>query len=88
MEFKDYYQILGVKEDADLKEIKKAYRKLALKLHPDMNPEEGAEEKFKEMAEAYEVLKDAPHVEHTTLEVGGDEAVNKSYEYLKTLGAE
>jgi curved DNA-binding protein len=57
MEFKDYYQILGVSEDAELKEIKKAYRKLALKFHPDMNPEPGAEEKFKEVAEAYEVIK-------------------------------
>jgi len=58
MEFKDYYKILDVKEDADLKEIKKAYRKLALKFHPDMNPDAGAEEKFKQVAEAYEVLKD------------------------------
>ncbi|PKG99593.1 DnaJ C-terminal domain-containing protein [Paraglaciecola sp. MB-3u-78] len=58
MEFKDYYKILDVKENADLKEIKKAYRKLALKFHPDMNPDAGAEEKFKQVAEAYEVLKD------------------------------
>ena len=58
MEFKDYYKILGVKENADLKDIKKAYRKLALKFHPDMNPDAGAEEKFKQVAEAYEVLKD------------------------------
>ncbi len=58
MDFKDYYQILDVTENAELKEIKKAYRKLALKFHPDMNPDPGAEEKFKEVAEAYEVLKD------------------------------
>ncbi|MFT6899147.1 MAG: curved DNA-binding protein [Paraglaciecola sp.] len=58
MEFKDYYQILGIKEDADIKEIKKAYRKLALKYHPDMNAADNAEEKFKEIAEAYEVVKD------------------------------
>jgi len=58
MQFKDYYEILGIKEDADLKEIKKAYRKLALKLHPDVNPEENANENFRQLAEAYEVLKD------------------------------
>ncbi len=57
MEFKDYYKILGVKVDADTQEIKTAYRKLARKYHPDMNPDEGAEAKFKEVAEAYEVLK-------------------------------
>ena len=59
MEFKDYYKILGVEPDADSKEIKAAYRKMARKYHPDVNPEEGAEEKFKEVAEAYEVLKNA-----------------------------
>jgi curved DNA-binding protein len=59
MKFKDYYQILGIKENAELKDIKKAYRKLALKFHPDMNAEQGAEENFKEVAEAYEVLKDS-----------------------------
>jgi len=58
MEFKDYYKILGVKEDADIKEIKKAYRKLALKFHPDVSGEADAAERFKEVAEAYEVLKD------------------------------
>ena len=58
MDFKDYYQILGVAEDADIKAIKTAYRKLALKLHPDVSAEADATEKFKEVAEAYEVLKD------------------------------
>lgn len=57
MEFKDYYKILGVSPEADSKEIKTAYRKLARKYHPDMNPDPGAEDKFKEVAEAYEVLK-------------------------------
>ena len=58
MDFKDYYKILGVDENAELKEIKKAYRKMALKFYPDMNAAADAEEKFKEVAEAYEVLKD------------------------------
>jgi len=58
MEFKDYYKILGVSKNADVKDIKIAYRKLARKYHPDLNPAEGVGEKFKEIAEAYEVLKD------------------------------
>lgn len=58
MDFKDYYKILDVEPDADSKAIKTAYRKLARKYHPDVNPDEGAGEKFKEVAEAYAVLKD------------------------------
>ena len=59
MEFKDYYNVLDVEPDADAKTIKTAYRKLARKYHPDVNPEKGAEEKFKQVAEAYQVLKNA-----------------------------
>jgi molecular chaperone DnaJ len=56
---RDYYQVLGVGRDADADQIKKAYRKLALRYHPDRNPgDNGAEEKFKEATEAYEVLRD------------------------------
>ena len=58
MEFKDYYKILGVDADADAKSIKAAYRKLARKYHPDVSSEEDAEHKFKEVSEAYEVLRD------------------------------
>jgi molecular chaperone DnaJ len=56
---RDYYEILGVAKNADLQDIKAAYRKLALKYHPDRNPGKDAEEKFKEAAGAYEVLSDA-----------------------------
>lgn len=59
MEFKDYYEILGVKPDASEADIKAAYRKLARKYHPDKNKDAGAEEKFKAINEANEVLKDA-----------------------------
>lgn len=56
---RDYYDILGISRDADDKEIKRAYRKLAMKYHPDRNPEDtDAENKFKEASEAYEVLAD------------------------------
>lgn len=59
MKYKDYYQILGVAREAPAEDIKKAYRRLARKYHPDVSKEPGAEERFKEVAEAYEVLRDA-----------------------------
>lgn len=58
MEYKDYYATLGVKKDSSQEDIQKAYRKLARKYHPDVNKDPQAEVKFKEVGEAYEVLKD------------------------------
>ena len=57
--YKDYYNLVGVEKNAGEKEIKSAYRKLARKYHPDVNPnDKAAEEKFKDISEAYEVLSD------------------------------
>ena len=58
MEYRDYYKILGVKRNASEKEIKQAYRRLARQYHPDVNKSPGAEERFKEVNEAYQVLSD------------------------------
>ncbi len=74
MEFKDYYKILGVNEDADLKTIKTAYRKLARKHHPDVSEHDDAGKKFKEVAEAYEVL--------------GDETKRSEYDQLRQYGGQ
>jgi curved DNA-binding protein len=58
MQYKDYYQILGVDKKASAEDIKKAYKKLAKKHHPDVNKDKGSEAKFKDLSEAYEVLSD------------------------------
>jgi len=59
MQYRDYYEILGLTRGADADEIKRAYRKLARKFHPDVSKEKNAEAKFKEVQEAYEVLRDS-----------------------------
>src|SRR5918999_5977000 len=59
MKYKDYYATLGVDKKADADEIKKAYRKLARKYHPDVSKEKDAKERFQDVSEAYETLKDS-----------------------------
>jgi curved DNA-binding protein len=59
MQYRDYYEILGLTRSADADEVKRAYRKLARKFHPDVSKERNAEAKFKEVQEAYEVLRDS-----------------------------
>ncbi len=71
MEYKDYYKIMGVAKDASEADIKKAYRKLARQYHPDVSKEKDAESKFKEVNEAYEVLKD-PEKRQAYNQLGAD----------------
>ena len=72
MEFKDYYQIMGIKEDVNQEDIKRSYRKLARKYHPDVSKETNAETRFKELGEAYEVLKDPEkRAKYDKLKAGG-----------------
>jgi len=75
---RDFYEVLGVAKSVDEKELKKAYRKIAMKYHPDRNPDDkAAEEKFKEAAEAYEVLSDAD--KRARYDRFGHDGVNAQY---------
>ncbi|AHE66160.1 DnaJ C-terminal domain-containing protein [Legionella oakridgensis] len=86
MNHKDYYKIMGLNRDATEKDIKTAYRRLARKYHPDISKEPDAEEKFKEMAEAYEVLKD-PEKRRTYDQYVQDWDIRQKANYSSQQGA-
>lgn len=75
-EGKDFYKVLGVSPDSNEDEIKKAYRKMALKFHPDKNSDADAEDRFKEIAEAYEILTDPK--KRSIYDQYGEEGKNKA----------
>ena len=78
MSKKDYYDVLGVSKSASKDELKKSYRKLAMKYHPDRNPDDSeASEKFKELSEAYEILSDDQ--KRQAYDNFGHEGVNSSF---------
>merc|ERR1719282_1636262 len=72
---KDLYEILGLQDDADEADIKKVYRKLSIKYHPDKNPDEESKRKFAEVRDAYEILNDPD--KKILYDTGGMEAVKK-----------
>lgn len=80
---KDYYEILGLKKGATDREIKKAFRKLALKYHPDKNKSKKAEEKFREIAEAYDILSDPD--KKAKYDKFGDGAFKEGHEHFHTF---
>src|SRR3989304_9154460 len=87
---RDYYEVLGIDRNATEEKIKKAFRELAFKYHPDRNRNDGAEEKFKELNEAYEVLSDADkraaydHFGHRV--VNGWQGQSQGYEGFDVFG--
>ena len=85
---RDYYEVLGVSKNASEDEIKKAYRKIAIKYHPDRNPDnKEAEEKFKEAAEAYSVLSDQQkRQKYSTREYNRCKICGRPHAYLRKYG--
>ena len=81
---KDYYKSLGLVRGASEEDIKKAYKKMALKFHPDKNKTPGAEEKFKEIAEAYEVLSD-PKKRQVFDQYGEEGLKGINFEFMRLL---
>ena len=86
MDYKDYYKVMGVARDASQDEIKRVYRRLARKYHPDVSKEANAEEKFKEVQEAYEVLKD-PEKRAAYDQLGSQLALRDSNSRRRPTGA-
>lgn len=81
----DYYKILGVSRGASSADIKRAYRKLSLKYHPDKNPSEDASKKFAEIANAYSVLSDDD--KRRVYDQGGEEAVKQQEQRCKNINS-